>query len=154
MRFKHYRRRADANGGDVELLYSPGWLKLVGRTAHPRGGETLCQVLAFGGTDEGAASDVTVVAEGFAACSASDNYCKRLGRDISLGRALKAMNGGATDQGDVFDVGAPGKTPAVVRTLTAGDADVGSTPTASTWNGAVKAGSRGDVLGIAAEVWP
>lgn len=46
----------------------------------PRGGATFCSVLD---------ADDHVVARGSAFCNAKDNFNKRIGRDIALGRALK-----------------------------------------------------------------
>jgi hypothetical protein len=47
----------------------------------PHGGWTLAQV--FKGDE--------LVAEAVAVCSPRDNYCKRIGRDIATGRALKEL---------------------------------------------------------------
>ena len=48
-----------------------------------RGGETLCQILG---------KDGSVLSEGIAVCSEKDNFSKRIGRAISFGRAMKALN--------------------------------------------------------------
>lgn len=37
--------------------------------------------------------DGVLMAGGFARCSIMDNYSKRIGRDIALGRALKQLEG-------------------------------------------------------------
>lgn len=47
----------------------------------PRGGTTSCYI-----EDE----DNNVVAHGYAKCARAEQYNKKIGRDISLGRALKA----------------------------------------------------------------
>ena len=47
----------------------------------PRGGQTECIVTFPDGTED----------RGQARCSKRDNYSKRIGRDIALGRALKAV---------------------------------------------------------------
>jgi hypothetical protein len=47
-----------------------------------RGGQTICMIL-----DE----NDNLVVEGEAACSLSDNFNYRIGREISTGRALKAL---------------------------------------------------------------
>lgn len=52
----------------------------------PFGGATICRIL-----DE----NRVVVAVGEAYCSEEDQYVKKIGRDISLGRALKEYNGTA-----------------------------------------------------------
>ena len=49
-----------------------------GKIVSPRGGATHCKITLPDGTE----------ANGEARCSHSDNYSKRLGRTISLGRAL------------------------------------------------------------------
>lgn len=53
----------------------------------PKGGTTICRLIRqyVGADDE-------VVAVGEAQCSDEDQYVKKIGRDISLGRALKELN--------------------------------------------------------------
>jgi hypothetical protein len=52
--------------------------------ANPRGGKTIATIVLPDGTE------VT----GESRCSKKDNYSKRLGRDISLGRALASLEKG------------------------------------------------------------
>ena len=54
----------------------------------PRGGETVASVFD---------ADGNLVASGVACCHAKDNYSKRIGRAISLGRALKQLETGPLD---------------------------------------------------------
>jgi len=54
----------------------------------PRGGETVASVFD---------TDGNLVASGVACCHAKDNYSKRIGRAIALGRALKAYRELADD---------------------------------------------------------
>ena len=53
-----------------------------GRTLDPRGGETWARVFDADG------EHLTI---GIAVCNEKDNYNKRIGRNISLGRALKNL---------------------------------------------------------------
>jgi len=53
-------------------------------TILPRGGET--EAVIFLGDEE--------IVRGVAVCNPIDNYRKSIGRDISLGRALKALEDG------------------------------------------------------------
>ena len=52
------------------------------RIVKPRGGETIAQILVDG----------SVISEGEAYCSITDNYCRRTGALIALGRAEKKLN--------------------------------------------------------------
>lgn len=57
----------------------------------PRGGTTICRLIEK--TYDGlGVHDEKVVAVGEANCSDDDQYVKKIGRDISLGRALKVYN--------------------------------------------------------------
>lgn len=69
----HYRKTA---GGQLV----PSWDKDV-YVILPRGGETMVRVFDDDGT----------TVSGIARCSDKDNYNKRLGRTIALGRALKRL---------------------------------------------------------------
>lgn len=51
----------------------------------PRGGTTICRILN---------NNRVVVAVGEALCADNDQYAKKIGRDISLGRALKELHNG------------------------------------------------------------
>lgn len=53
-----------------------------GMRFEPRGGATIARILDDNGK---------LVAEGTAVCSPKDNYNKSIGRQISLGRALKNL---------------------------------------------------------------
>ena len=54
----------------------------------PRGGRTVAQIIRPAEhPDEGP----EILAEGQAVCNLSDNFCKRLGRTIALGRALRDL---------------------------------------------------------------
>ena len=81
IRYTHYRRWQGNHTGTIfepdaaptsELRYSA--------TILPTGGRTECRI--YHGT--------ALISVGTARCSLKDNFCKRLGRDISLGRALVA----------------------------------------------------------------
>lgn len=50
----------------------------------PKGGETEARVYG---------PDDSLVAIGIATCHIRDNFCRRIGRDIALGRALKQLKG-------------------------------------------------------------
>lgn len=52
------------------------------RSIDPRGGKTICYLEN---------DNNEVVATGVARCSDEDSYVKKIGRDISLGRALKEL---------------------------------------------------------------
>ena len=62
-----------------DRVYRPG---MEFFDALPRGGQTECIIILPDGTE----------IKGKARCSKKDNYCKRIGRDIAFGRALKALN--------------------------------------------------------------
>lgn len=51
-------------------------------TPHAKGGQTVARLYDVEGN---------LVAEGVATCHENDNYNRRIGRDIALGRALKAL---------------------------------------------------------------
>jgi hypothetical protein len=53
-----------------------------GWTPSPRGGYTICRIYT---------NDNELLAAGLAECSPRDSFCYKLGRDISRGRALKAL---------------------------------------------------------------
>lgn len=57
-------------------------------TVSPCGGTTICRIL-----DE----NRVVVAVGEALCADNDQYVKKIGRDISLGRALKELDNGTNN---------------------------------------------------------
>ena len=87
-RYRHERLAFDHGIGHVVrathyVLWSAGLSPL------PRGGLTTCRQV----TDDGA-----VVAEAQARCSKRDNYNKRLGRSIALGRALDEYLGTGEDR--------------------------------------------------------
>lgn len=63
-------------------------IKEKGRKPYPRGGMTFVAITSPDG----------VTSNAYAACSMSDNYCKKTGRDIAIGRALKKLR----DGGDTF----------------------------------------------------
>lgn len=77
VRFQHFRRVRLANGF-MALLRQHQW-KERGLTPEPRGGFTNARVTLEDGT----------VVEAQAECSLKDNYSKKLGRQVALGRALK-----------------------------------------------------------------
>ena len=82
-RYRHERLAFDHGIGHVVrathyVLFSAGLKPL------PRGGVTTCRLV----TEDGA-----VVSEAVARCSRRDNFNKRLGRSISLGRALDRLQG-------------------------------------------------------------
>ena len=66
------------------LKYAVGvrHLKANGETVSPRGGVTRVLLCDREGQPH---------AEGLAVCSTTDNYSKKIGRDIATGRALKAL---------------------------------------------------------------
>ena len=67
--------RSQGERGDLNV-----WTE-EGLAPSPRGGHTTCQIKLPDG------SEVVGVAE----CSQLDNYSKKIGRNISLGRALKRL---------------------------------------------------------------
>lgn len=60
----------------------------VGVTVEPRGGRTAVTIWKGDG----------LVARGEALCSQRDNFCRRRGLEIALGRALKDQRGTSLDQ--------------------------------------------------------
>lgn len=84
MRFSHGRRIEGKIGLWYRTKGKRGDLKawpLAGLTPSPRGGLTQCRVTLPDGTE--------IV--GTAECSDRDNFSKKIGRDIALGRALKVL---------------------------------------------------------------
>lgn len=73
VKFRHERKRASGNVVSID----EGPLPVL-----PRGGQTVCRVILPDGSE----------IEGVAHCSKKDNYSKKLGRDIALGRALAAIS--------------------------------------------------------------
>jgi len=61
--------------------------KIGGLRIEPHGGETRVEILSAAG--ETAVS--RILATGEARCSKRDNFCKRMGMQIALGRALKNL---------------------------------------------------------------
>lgn len=84
VRFHHGRRVEGKHGtfyrhkGQDPQLNS--WLE-AGLQPAPRGGTTACEITMPDGH----------TTWGVAECSERDNYCKKIGRDIALGRALKKL---------------------------------------------------------------
>ena len=84
VRFAHGRRvlgdhgtwyRSKGKRGDLK-----SWVE-AGHTPAPHGGQTSCCITLADGTE----------VWGVAECSQLDNYSKKIGRDIALGRALKTL---------------------------------------------------------------
>jgi len=69
---KHYRRGKDSENNPLTL-----W------TPRERGGETVCYLY----------QEDKLVGMGIASCSLKDQFCYRIGRLISEGRARKTMEG-------------------------------------------------------------
>lgn len=65
-----------------------GMIKRLNKKPLPRGGMTFVAITT---PDE-------VTSNAYSACSMSDNYCKKTGREIAIGRALKKLR----DGGDTF----------------------------------------------------
>ena len=83
------RRGKPINMGVADLYrYSPkyGWNSeyTIDDKPFPRGGKTVCLVTLSDGRK----------AEGVALCSMADQFCYRIGRDISKGRAMHALGVG------------------------------------------------------------
>jgi hypothetical protein len=57
----------------------------------PRGGSTTARIFKDVPTEDAEEFTTVVVAHGHAYCNESDNYNKRIGRNIALGRALKRL---------------------------------------------------------------
>jgi hypothetical protein len=77
MKTKIMHYRVDSETGDVARSYT-----LKGRKIEPRGGYTYARV-----TDDWGDG-----ADGFAVCSRKDNFNKKIGRQIAVGRAMKQLN--------------------------------------------------------------
>jgi hypothetical protein len=85
VRFSHGRRIEGQVGTWYRTKGKRGDLKAwpeAGLTPSPRGGLTQCRVTLSDGTE----------AVGTAECSVRDNFSKKIGRDIALGRALKTLS--------------------------------------------------------------
>lgn len=63
--------------------------------AEPKGGTTVVEIVSPKLDDDGEVVEVVVIAVGKANCSPRDNYNRRLGRTIALGRALKSLKNGS-----------------------------------------------------------
>lgn len=73
----------DHTPGNVEIrLFPTDQLAKQGREPHPCGGKTIARILR---------EDGTVLAEGEARCCPRDSFNRKVGRQISLGRALKKV---------------------------------------------------------------
>lgn len=70
------------DGAKVKFHHDRIYDDVVMFNVEPRGGQTECIIILPDGTE----------IKGKARCSKKDNYCKRIGRDIAFGRALKALN--------------------------------------------------------------
>ena len=76
VRISHTRR---ATNGDI---YAPAeLLRKIGMTISPRGGRTVAHLVKNG----------EIVVSGVAKCGPRDNFNRRIGRDIAIGRALKEL---------------------------------------------------------------
>jgi hypothetical protein len=84
VRFTHRRFVPEAVGALVraDKLLTAREYRELGLTPAVKGGLTECELLDDADT---------VVAHGSALCSDHDNYNRRIGRDIALGRALKRL---------------------------------------------------------------
>lgn len=77
----------DPDGPNLSLLATTAELRTLGLVPHPRGGRTYAFVLRD--TDDRDVSDADrLLAIGVANCHVNDNFSRRLGRDIALGRAV------------------------------------------------------------------
>lgn len=76
----------------VQELRSQGYTVKV-RHNRARPSDTLASVDPKGGSTEVRIEKDGVGASGEAVCSAKDNYSRKVGRNIALGRALKALRG-------------------------------------------------------------
>lgn len=92
VRFRHERRLRNVWAGHTYLgtYWDARRDGLESQDILPQGGTTTCRLVS---------EDGAVVAEGVAVCSRRDNYCKRLGRDVSLGRALNALKASENARG-------------------------------------------------------
>lgn len=84
--YVRFRHRRIVVGGPfyVDEINVDGYT--LGRPA-AKGGETEARVYG---------PDDSLIAVGVATCHARDNFNRRIGRDIALGRALKQLHGRAT----------------------------------------------------------
>lgn len=74
IKITHFRWE-DSKNGDLQ----PSFM-LKGKKIKPQGGVTYAKVTDGDRTEAGTA-----------VCSAKDNYCKKIGRDIAVGRAIKQL---------------------------------------------------------------
>lgn len=79
VRITHLRR---SNLEEGVGLATKKTIKQNGLTPHPRGGITAVTI---------AHEERGIIVQGLARCSERDNYSRKLGRNIALGRALKQL---------------------------------------------------------------
>jgi hypothetical protein len=79
-----YRHGRMSTGG-IDFVAGMSWSGLPS----PKGGETEARVYG---------PDDSLVALGIATCHERDNFCRRIGRDIALGRALKQLDRKAVER--------------------------------------------------------
>jgi hypothetical protein len=75
-------RRVGLRGDRAPYLLTARKAKLVNAEIFPRGGRTIVTLVDEWGE---------AVARGEARCSDLDNFCRRRGREIALGRAMKKL---------------------------------------------------------------
>lgn len=81
----HYRH-APGPGGGLTLVTKQE-ASVLGREINPRGGLTIAQIVR-----EDHEGWRVVICDGEAYCSENDNYNRKIGREIAVGRALKVFN--------------------------------------------------------------